>query len=244
MAITRPVSTIFPSVHCIDAPFTLLGFDPLFWSASVKELDLQFCDSSLTGSDSELLIWKAGELTNRMPAVEKLDIYSELPEALTSPYIVRLVNGFTDLSTLTLSSEAVDSSVVEAASRLPKLEHLWAGSTASFYGKLEPLNPNLGPNSFPSLNYLVLDATLSDVIQLFENHHFPSANIQCLSLQIVLSDEHLLPMPYVPRLMTTLVQTAASMTKLELTFDIEFMFNDHSRTPCIQFASIAPSTLR
>lgn len=238
MATTRPVTTIFPSIRDMKACLSHSAFDPLFMTASVKNLSLE-----IKSFDGELLLWKAGEAAARMPAVQDLEIVSGLDAATAATCIVRLLDRFTSLSSLSIDRQAVNSSVIETASQLSKLHTLWIASNAiSFYGRVNTLTPTLGHGSFPSLNTIVLDAALIDVIRLLEYPSFPSANIQRLTLYVVLCGEHILPESYISRFTTTLVNQATSLKKLRLYLDTNTRRYDPdlTRAPNVLFTTITP----
>lgn len=190
IAYTRPTGSLFTNLQVLRANCPDKWLGPMFMSSSVTELAFSITKQP---SHPEEIAWAIDEFVANMANIASLKIESSiLSPPDTEPYILRLLEAYPLLTVLYVPCMALLPSIVEAASRLPKLRVLWNElGRDTVYDSSDPITfpPTLDGQSFPSLEKLSFTAHVREAVQLLQNPHFPPPSLSSLCFRAII-DTH------------------------------------------------------
>lgn len=158
----RPsTEAFFPNVQTIWSIFEDPAFDPTFLGSSVQTLSLAILE--LQGIPG-----KIPKVAKKFPYLHRLSIASHRHVELLEGHLCELLTGLPSLTDVKVPINCLTSSVVEVASRMPKLRLLDGDHRRTQWHEMDSDSlPILETGAFPTLNRIAMTRTLAELLDSF-----------------------------------------------------------------------------
>lgn len=160
---------IFPNIQTVWAIFEDPAFDPTFLGSSVQTLSLA--------------------IAKQFPYLHRLSIASHCHVELLEGHLCELLTALPSLTDVKVPIYCLTSSVVEVASRMPKLRLLDGDHRRTEWHEMDSDSPpTLEMGTFPKLNRIAMTRTLGGAARFLQTPNFPTHSLDDLRLYVVLRE--------------------------------------------------------